>query len=108
MEKYMELFGMIGIITSLVLLIYLTLKGINIIIGAILSSILLAVTSGLNLQTAMMENYMDGFTGYFASWFLVFLLRAIFGKVMQETKRSEERRVGKECRDRWGRSNNTE
>ncbi|WP_174614710.1 GntP family permease [Virgibacillus ihumii] len=85
----MSLVGIIGLIASLALLIYLTLKGINIIIAAILSSILLAVTGGLNLQNAMMGSYMDGFTDYFASWFLVFLLGAIFGKVMQETKSAE-------------------
>ncbi|WP_175631945.1 GntP family permease [Virgibacillus siamensis] len=85
----MSVIGVVGLIVSLVLLIYLTMKGINIIIAAILCSILVAITGGLNLQTALMENYMDGFTRYFASWFLVFLLGAIFGKVMQETKSAE-------------------
>jgi H+/gluconate symporter-like permease len=32
---------------------------------------------------------MKGFTGFFASWFLLFLLGAIFGKVMGETKAAE-------------------
>lgn len=32
-----------------------------------------------------MESYMTGFTGYFASWFLIFLAGAIFGKVMEDT-----------------------
>lgn len=81
--------GTIGLIVSLALLIYLTMKGINIIIAALISSILVAITGGLSLQTAMMENYMNGFTDYFASWFLVFLLGAIFGKIMQETKSAE-------------------
>ncbi len=65
------------------------MKGINIIIAALISSIVVALTGGLSLQTAMMENYMNGFTDYFASWFLVFLLGAIFGKIMQETKSAE-------------------
>ncbi|QTN01372.1 GntP family permease [Sediminibacillus dalangtanensis] len=85
----MEFLGIVGLILSLVLLIYLTMKGINIIIGAILSSVLIALTGGLNLETAMLDNYMTGFTDYFSSWFLVFLLGAIFGKVMQETKSAE-------------------
>ncbi|MFD2922300.1 GntP family permease [Halobacillus naozhouensis] len=85
----MDLIGMLGLIASLVLLVYLTMKGINIIIAAILSSIVVAVTGGLNLGTALMDNYMTGFTDYFASWFLVFLLGAIFGKLMQETKSAE-------------------
>ncbi|WP_082235253.1 GntP family permease [Halobacillus massiliensis] len=85
----MDVVGMLGLIASLALLIYLTMKGINIVIAALLSSVLIAVTGGLNLETAITENYMTGFTNYFASWFLVFLLGAIFGKVMQETKSAE-------------------
>src|SRR5690625_159248 len=85
----MEILGILGLLASLTLLVYLTMKGINIIIAAIISSIVIAVTGGLNLETAMMDNYMTGFTDYFSSWFLVFLLGAIFGKVMQETKSAE-------------------
>lgn len=77
--------GMIGLIASLILLIFLTMRGINIIIAAIVSAILVALTGGLNLEKALTEHYMNGFTSYFASWFLIFLLGAIFGKIMQVT-----------------------
>lgn len=65
------------------------MRGINIIIAAIISSVLVAITGGLNLEIAMTEHYMTGFTGYFASWFLIFLLGAIFGKIMQATKAAD-------------------
>ena len=81
--------GMLGLIASLALLMYLTMKGINIIVAAIISAVLVAVTGGLNLETALTEHYMTGFTGYFKSWFLIFLLGAIFGKIMQETKAAD-------------------
>ncbi|AKU25425.1 citrate transporter [Geobacillus sp. LC300] len=77
--------GMIGLLASLGLLIFLTMRGINIIIAALISSVLVALTGGLNLEKALMESYMTGFTGYFASWFLIFLAGAIFGKVMEDT-----------------------
>lgn len=85
----MEYLGILGLIGSLALLVYLTMKGINIIIAAIISSVAVAITGGLNLETAMMDNYMTGFADYFSSWFLVFLLGAIFGKLMQETKSAD-------------------
>ena len=78
-----------GFFLSLVLLIIFTMRGFNIIIAAIVCSTLLALTSGLSLEKALTENYMGGFTGYFASWFLVYLLGAIFGKVMEETKAAD-------------------
>ena len=82
-------FGFIGFFASLVLLIIFTMRGFNIIIAAIVCSTLLALTSGLSLEKALTENYMSGFTGYFASWFLVYLFGAIFGKVMEETKAAD-------------------
>ncbi|GGH79849.1 H+/gluconate symporter-like permease [Pullulanibacillus pueri] len=72
--------SMIGLILSLVLLIFLTMKGINIIISAVICSIVVAVFSGINLADAMTKDYMDGFTGYFASWFLIFMLGAILAR----------------------------
>ncbi|WP_078379912.1 GntP family permease [Sutcliffiella halmapala] len=75
----------IGLIVGLGLLMYLTIKGINIIIAAVLCSTIVAVTGGHNLLEALTSYYMTGFTGFFASWFLTFLLGAIFGKVMEDT-----------------------
>ncbi|WP_198318567.1 GntP family permease [Aeribacillus pallidus] len=85
----MEVLGFVGLIGSLALLVYLTMKGINIIVSAILCSVLVAVLGGLNLETALMDDYMTGFVNYFASWFFVFLLGAVFGKFMEETKSAE-------------------
>ncbi|WP_241840594.1 GntP family permease [Fictibacillus sp. S7] len=81
--------SMIGLFLALALLIFLTMRGVNIIIAAIISSVVVAVTGGINLETALTKYYMDGFTGYFATWFLIFLLGAIFGKVMQDTKAAD-------------------
>lgn len=92
--------SILGLIGSLALLIYLTMRGINIIIAAVGSAVILALTGGLNLIDALTEDYMTGFTGFFKSWFLIFLLGAIFGKVMEDTKGAQaiaewfKRRVG--------------
>ncbi|WP_338379227.1 SLC13 family permease, partial [Enterococcus faecium] len=64
----------------------MTIKGINIIVSAIVCSIIVALTGGLNFFEALTTHYMTGFTGFFASWFLTFLLGAVFGKVMEDTK----------------------
>ncbi|WP_126426943.1 GntP family permease [Brevibacillus marinus] len=71
------------------LLIYMTVRGINIVISAIIASSFVALTAGQNLVTSLGDTYMKGFTGFFASWFLLFLLGAIFGKIMGETKAAE-------------------
>lgn len=71
----------IGFFAALILLIIFTMRGVNIIIAALVSSAILALTSRLPLEKALTVNYMDGFTGYFASWFLVYLLGAVFAVV---------------------------
>src|SRR5690625_5219649 len=81
--------SMIGLIGSVILLIYFTMKGINIIIAALLSSAVIVITSGLNWEIAFTENYMTVVNDYFYSWFRSFLLGAIFGKVMQDTKSAD-------------------
>lgn len=75
----------IGFFLGLALLMYFTMRGMNIIFAALISSIIVALSNGLSLEKALTENYMAGFTGYFASWFLVYLLGAVFGKIMEET-----------------------
>ncbi|MBA4495215.1 GntP family permease [Paenactinomyces guangxiensis] len=77
--------SMIGLFAGLILLIYMTMRGINIIIAALASAVVVAAAGGLNLEEALTKHYMTGFTGYFASWFLIFLFGAIFGKVMEDT-----------------------
>lgn len=77
--------SIIGLIGGLGLLIFFTMRGVNIIVAAVISSVILALTGGLNLIEALTEHYMTGFTGFFKSWFLIFLLGAIFGKVMEDT-----------------------
>lgn len=77
--------SVIGLILSLTLLIILTMRGINIIIAAVFSSVILALTGQLNILEALTGYYMTGFTDFFKSWFIIFLLGAIFGKVMEDT-----------------------
>jgi len=80
----------IGLISGLALLIYMTVRGINILIAGPVAAALVALTSGIawlpplaaagapDFATA----YMDGFVGFFKSWFFMFLLGAIFGEIM--------------------------
>jgi H+/gluconate symporter-like permease len=94
--------GMIGLIGSLALLMFLTMRGVNIIIGAIISAVVVAISGGINLEVALTEHYMTGFTGYFANWFLIFLLGAIFGKIMEGTKAADS--IAKWVTDKLGHS----
>ncbi|GGA37443.1 GntP family permease [Psychrobacillus lasiicapitis] len=89
----MELLSMVGLIGGLVLLIILTMKGVNILIAGPISALLVALTSGMPLfaqladegEANFVTSYMTGFTGFIMSWYLMFLLGAVFGKVMEDS-----------------------
>ncbi|MCM3690377.1 GntP family permease [Neobacillus niacini] len=85
--------GFIGLFGGLALLIYLTMRGMNLLIAAPLSALFVTLLNGLPLFPQLAEegaanfltNYMTGFSGFIASWYLMFLTGAIFGKVMEDS-----------------------
>ncbi len=74
--------SMIGLIGGLLLLIYLTMKGMNILVVGPISALFVAVLSGMPLfpqlaaegEADLVTNYMGGFTGFVAAWYFMFLL----------------------------------
>ncbi|WP_066057508.1 GntP family permease [Robertmurraya korlensis] len=85
--------SMIGLIGGLVLLIFLTMRGMNLLVAGPLSALFVAVLNGMPLfpqlvaegEANLVGNYMSGFSSFVTSWYLMFLLGAIFGKVMEDS-----------------------
>ncbi|MGM7700330.1 GntP family permease [Pseudalkalibacillus sp. Hm43] len=85
--------SMIGLLGGLILLIVLTMRGMNLLVVAPLCALFVAALSGIPLfpqlaaegEANLVGNYMAGFSGFVAAWFLMFLLGAIFGKVMEDS-----------------------
>ncbi len=77
--------GVLGIIISLVLLMYLAYRGISVLILAPVLAMLAAFFSGdIPLLASYTEVFMPALAGYAKAFFPLFLLGAIFGKVMAE------------------------
>ena len=76
---------MLGIIIGLALLIGLSYIGWSIIWVAPLSAGVVALLSGLDFFDAYTNTYMAGLVNFVKSWFPLFLLGAIFGKLMEAT-----------------------
>lgn len=81
--------SLIGLIGALALLIVLTIRGTNLLIAAPITALIVAVTGSLPLLPAegagFITTYMKGFSGFVASWFFMFLLGSIFGKLMEDS-----------------------
>ncbi|UJL45582.1 GntP family permease [Virgibacillus sp. NKC19-16] len=74
---------MLGILLGLVLLIVLAYRGWSIIWIAPICAGVVALFGGLDLLDAYTNTYMQGFVDFTKSWFPVFMLGAIFGKLME-------------------------
>ncbi len=85
--------SMLGLIGGLALLIVLTIRGMSLFIATPLCALIVALTGGLPLLppladeagTDLATRYMAGFSKFVADWFLMFLLGALFGKLMEDT-----------------------
>lgn len=75
----------LGIILGLVVLMGLAYLGYSIIWVAPLAAGVVAWTGGFNLLEAYTGVYMSGLVGFLQSWFPVFMLSSIFGKLMEDT-----------------------
>ncbi|MFO1425851.1 MAG: hypothetical protein U1F11_02535 [Steroidobacteraceae bacterium] len=83
--------SLVGLLLGLALLVWLTLRGVELLIAAPLCALLVALASGFALFPQLAAEgapsftaaYMTGFVGFMQSWFFMFLLGSLFGKVME-------------------------
>ena len=73
----------LAIIVALGLLMYFAYRGFPVIIFAPIFAILAVVLSGLPLMPSYTESFMINAANYVKSFFPIFLLGAVFGKVME-------------------------
>ncbi len=80
--------GYLGLLGGVALLIWLALRGVNIILASLLSSLLVIVTNGLPLAEGLTSFYPFGPLGAFTfagKFFLLFAAGAVFGRVMGDS-----------------------
>ncbi|QDR79227.1 GntP family permease [Sporomusa termitida] len=78
----MEVFG---ILLSLFLLMFFAYRGYSVILFAPVFALLAAVSQGLSPMPAYTELFMAKAVVYVKSFFPIFILGAVFGKIMEET-----------------------
>ncbi|PLW69609.1 GntP family permease [Pseudohalioglobus lutimaris] len=78
----------LGLLGGVALLVWLALRGVNIVLAAILSSLLVIATNGLPLAQGITEYFSFGPLGAFTfagKFFLLFTAGAVFGRVMGDS-----------------------
>lgn len=78
--------GTLGILISLGLLIFLAYRGITVLVLApLLAIVAVLFNGGVPVLASYTEVFMTSFAGYAKAYFPLFLLGAIFGKVMDDS-----------------------
>jgi H+/gluconate symporter-like permease len=83
--------SLLGLLVGLALLVWLTMRGMELLVAAPLCALLVALTSGFALFPQLAAEgapnftgaYMAGLVGFVQAWFFMFLLGSLFGKVME-------------------------
>lgn len=80
-----ETYHLAVLLSSLVLLMTLVVRGKSIFVVAPLCALLAAILSGADPVVEMNGAYMTGFADYLKRFYLIFALGAVFGKLMEES-----------------------
>ncbi|WP_407178150.1 GntP family permease [Bradyrhizobium sp. STM 3562] len=78
-------FGLVGILIGLGLLIWLSYRGWSVLILAPLAGMIAALFSGEPLLAHLTQTFMASAAGFVAQFFPLFLLGALFGKLMEDS-----------------------
>ena len=75
-----------GVLLGLAVLVALALRGVNILVSALLGAIVVAVTNNQSLEDALTVGFTGSMMGFAGQFILVFLTGAVFGRIMGESK----------------------
>ena len=77
--------GIIGLILAIVVVVVLIWKNWHMAIVALAGSLVVILFNWMNPVTALTDTFMTGMANFAKSWFLLFMLGSILGKVMGES-----------------------
>ena len=80
--------GLFGILVGLGLLIWLAFRGWSVLLLAPAAALVAALFGGQPLLAHWTQTFMESAAGFLAQFFPIFLLGAIFGKLMDDSARS--------------------
>ncbi len=92
--------GIATIAAVLALLMYLAFRGVSVLVLAPLLAALAAVLSGVPVLGAYTQLFMKAAGGFITTYFPLFLLGAIFGKLMELSGAAQT--IGRWCVERFG------
>lgn len=77
--------GIIGLLCAVITIIFLIWKNWHMAIVSLIGSLIVIFFNGMDPVSAITDHFMVGMSSFAGSWFLLFMLGSIFGKVMGDS-----------------------
>lgn len=77
--------GILGLFLAIIVLIWGAFKSIKALPLALLVSLIVAVTNGMNIYSAFAGYYVEGYIGFIRSYFLMFASATLYAKIMDDS-----------------------
>ncbi len=82
----------IGLLVAIVLFIFMVVKGVDMVTSAVVTAVIIILTSGLSLPNGLFDYFSEGVAGFSVgaagfvqSWMIILALGGIFGELVGET-----------------------
>ncbi|MBF0848107.1 GntP family permease, partial [Streptococcus danieliae] len=89
----MSLLATIGIIISIILIIYMTTKGLHIVIAGPLAGLIVILSNNMNIFDSLLgkeKSYMSSLAGFLINNFAIFLLGSILAAYMEKSGATDQ------------------
>ena len=80
----MNVIGVLGVLVSIALIIYLGYKGVNLVINSLLATAIIIVTNMMPFWETITEGYIPSMKNFVGSYFLMFILASVYGNIMKQ------------------------
>lgn len=77
--------GVLGLIVAIICVVALIWKNWHMAVVSLVGALVVILFNGMDPVLVLKDNFMKGMAGFAGNWYLLFMLGAIFGKVMGDS-----------------------
>ena len=92
--------GAIGLVLAVIAIVFLVWRGWHMAIVSVVASLVVIIANGMDPLESINVSYMGDMSAFVGSWFLLFALGSVFGRVMGDSGASAG--IAAACCASWG------
>lgn len=81
----MTVISFVGLIIAIVALMVTTYRGLNLYLSTLICALIIAITGGLNIWTALQDGYAATFGGFIINYLFMMVFGVLFGQILMDS-----------------------